>query len=331
MNGPLNTVIVSLISIGLLVPKILAESEPDWQAKYEAVVAAQRSTIIVPTLGRVIRLERRIGGSVYGTLVSLTATSVTIRSASTDTTYIPAQLTPESALTILVEDAARAKAMAAVKKEKAEYDKRVAVQQQDQQRAYRLHMQEQLREVERAKALEAEKLQQEIQKRAEQKQLADVGKNTMSQPGMSSRPSIPSTKAYKSRIESDSDDVLILDNGGVVQITAGYIGYIGFRKHAVLFGTQGRWKLWIEGKKTFKCDLLKEPTVRPLPAELSSISNVAGDGEILKMIDGAIYEVNSLDVINTRLWLGMTDALILDGSEVINLDEGELVGVTKLK
>ena len=109
------------------------------------------------------------------------------------------------------------------------------------------------------------------------------------------------------------------------------LGYVGYRKDAVLFRSSRQWKIWIEGKKVYKCDLLKAPSTRPVSAELKYISEVTDDGRILKMLDGTIFEVDSLDTIDTALWLGMSDALILNGYDLINLDEGEVVSVTQLR
>jgi hypothetical protein len=44
------------------------------------------------------------------------------------------------------------------------------------------------------------------------------------------------TIAYRTKVDSDHDDILKLENGAIVEITSGYIGYIGYRKTAILFG-----------------------------------------------------------------------------------------------
>jgi hypothetical protein len=141
------------------------------------------------------------------------------------------------------------------------------------------------------------------------------------------------TKAYKTRLESDEGDVLILDNGAVVEISSGYLGYLGYRKQCILFSTGARWRIWIQGKRTYACELLKPPQYGYLhPAEQVLISEVKGDGKILVMSHGAIYEVADIYTISTSLWLGMSEALILDDCELINFDEAdEVVEVIRLK
>ena len=68
---------------------------------------------------------------------------------------------------------------------------------------------------------------------------------------------------YKTRISEEKNDILKLDNGGVVEVTLGFVGFVGYNKKALLFKEGGRWKIWIEGKKTFPVEILKAPTSPP--------------------------------------------------------------------
>ena len=138
---------------------------------------------------------------------------------------------------------------------------------------------------------------------------------------------------YITKIDDDKDDILKLDNGGIVEITRGFLGFVGFRKDAVLYKDGGRWKIWIEGKKAFDCDVLKAPPLRPRSSgDVISISEVKGEGAILTTLRGSIYEVGDLHVLETSLWLGNFEALLIDGNRLLNLDEGgEIIDVTKLK
>ena len=108
---------------------------------------------------------------------------------------------------------------------------------------------------------------------------------------------------------------------------------MGFRKDAVLFKDGSKWEIWIEGKKVYKCDMLKAPTRRASgTGEVVCISEIKGEGKILMMLDGSIYEVDDLNTIDTALWLGNSDALLIDGTRLINFDEAdEIIDVTKLK
>lgn len=138
---------------------------------------------------------------------------------------------------------------------------------------------------------------------------------------------------YITKIDEDKDDVLMLTNGGIVEITHGFLGFLGIRKDAVLFKDGASWKIWIKGKKVYKCDLLKAPSSRASGSGTKVyISEVKGDGKILIMLDGSIYEVDDLYTTDTSLWLGNFDALLIDSTRLINFDESsEMVEVTKLK
>jgi len=139
-----------------------------------------------------------------------------------------------------------------------------------------------------------------------------------------------SETAYKGKVESDNGDILTLRNGGVVEVTSGYVGYIGYSKDAILFRSGTSWRIWIEGKRAFRCDVLKLPSGGATVVKEVTISRVAGNGAILFMTNGSVYEVDSSYTSETNSWSGST-ALILADSEIINFDSGELVTVTKLR
>lgn len=150
------------------------------------------------------------------------------------------------------------------------------------------------------------------------------------QPGAARAPAAP---VYITKIDEDKNDVLKLTNGGIVEITRGFLGFVGFRKDAVLYKDGRGWKIWIEGKKAFSCDILKAPDRRPSSSgESVSISEVKGNGKILTTLVGSLYEVGDLHTIETALWLGPFEALLIDGTRLLNLDEGgEIIDVTKIR
>jgi hypothetical protein len=143
----------------------------------------------------------------------------------------------------------------------------------------------------------------------------------------------PSTPLYITKIDDDNDDVLKLDNGAIVEITLGYLGYVGYRKDAVLYKDGEGWKIWIEGKKAFRCEILKAPDyLRSMSGKLVTISDVKGDGNILIALGGSMYEVDDLYTIDTSLWLAPFEALIIDDTRLLNLEEGgEIIDITKLR
>lgn len=137
---------------------------------------------------------------------------------------------------------------------------------------------------------------------------------------------------YESDVESEEDEIIKLDNGAIIEITDSSIGYIGYNKDCILFELGSQWKIWIEDEGTYDCSLLKASAYgRTKEAELKYLSEVAGEGTILKMLDGSVYEVNSVDAVTTSIWLGASEVLIIDNYKLINLDEeDEMIEVQQL-
>lgn len=46
-----------------------------------------------------------------------------------------------------------------------------------------------------------------------------------------------------------------------------------------------------------------------------TISKVSGDGKIVRMISGHIYEIDDFDTFDTQIWLPMEDVLICETSD----------------
>jgi len=61
------------------------------------------------------------------------------------------------------------------------------------------------------------------------------------------------------------------------------------------------------------------------------ISSVSNGGEIIVLEDGSVWQVDSIDRIDTSLWLPTENVVICDESIMINTDNGEKVNVTRLK
>jgi len=142
-----------------------------------------------------------------------------------------------------------------------------------------------------------------------------------------------SGKAYLSKVASAEDDLVRLEDGAIVEIKSGYLGYVGYRKDAVLFKDAGSWRIWIEGKKAFRCEVVRNsPQSSGRSAELVYITDVRANGQIIALNDGTLLEVDSLHTLDTGLWLGMSEAILLDGAELLNLEEsGEIIPVTRLR
>jgi hypothetical protein len=60
------------------------------------------------------------------------------------------------------------------------------------------------------------------------------------------------------------------------------------------------------------------------------ISSVSGDGTIVKLEDGSVWEVDSVDAIDSMLWLPTTDIIACD-DKLINTDDSEKVSARRLR
>ena len=107
--------------------------------------------------------------------------------------------------------------------------------------------------------------------------------------GVANVPNNEQGSGYFSNIEKENDRVLILENKAVVEIENTYVGYIGWHKKCLLYKDGHGFKIWIEGKKTYKCELLRAPQeARTVGLVTVTINEVLRDGKFLKLSDGRI-------------------------------------------
>jgi hypothetical protein len=57
---------------------------------------------------------------------------------------------------------------------------------------------------------------------------------------------------------------------------------------------------------------------------------VSDDGDILKLDDGSVWRVDPGDTIDAATWVPPVDVIVCD-DKIINLDDNEQVGVTRLR
>ena len=61
-----------------------------------------------------------------------------------------------------------------------------------------------------------------------------------------------------------------------------------------------------------------------------SIESVEGDGKVIKLDDGSMWEVDDVDTVDTALWL-VADEVVLCEGKIINSDENESADVTPIR
>lgn len=135
---------------------------------------------------------------------------------------------------------------------------------------------------------------------------------------------LPTNSCFESKIDGIADDIVKLRNGTILQITGLPPVLVLPGKRAILFRTNAEQKLWIEGKKAYRCVVTKQPeiTVQTHSVRESRIFSVSTDGALIKLLDGSAYEVDMLDRIHTMLWLPAQTAVIADDSEMLAPDRG---------
>ena len=141
----------------------------------------------------------------------------------------------------------------------------------------------------------------------------------------------PGSYVYEAKIEETRDHVFILSNGAVVEV-ATYVGYVGYRKDAVLFFIGAGCRLWIEGKRVYRCSLSRNPAAqaRKTSAALVLIQRISNSGDVLVLDDGSVFEVSYQGYL-TSIWLP-GEAILMDDSRVIHLDSSdEVVDVVRLR
>ncbi len=136
---------------------------------------------------------------------------------------------------------------------------------------------------------------------------------------------------FEGTVDETDGNVVQLSNGAIAEVT-GYLGFVGYGSDAMLVRDGRGWRLWIEGKQTYSVRLLREPAAWSGRAgELVNISEVLGNGAILRLLDGRILEVSPIDQVYTGIWPGFSEAILIGGYELFNLDRGQKVRITAIR
>lgn len=125
-----------------------------------------------------------------------------------------------------------------------------------------------------------------------------------------------SVRAHVTAVRSAEDNTVRLQNGAVVDIPVGYIGYTARGTDAVLMLSGYECRLWLQGN-THRCSAVRSPRGEGTTARLTFIADVRADGSILELGTGQLYEVLYEDYITSSWCCG--EALVIGESRVLNL------------
>ncbi len=103
----------------------------------------------------------------------------------------------------------------------------------------------------------------------------------------------------------------ILNSGQLAQALAAETQVAESRKHAIV----------------------QEPLVTRSYSSCESghwVDSVSDDGQIVKLEDGSVWKVDTVDTVDSSLWLPVTD-IVACGNRLINTEDNETVGATRIR
>jgi len=127
---------------------------------------------------------------------------------------------------------------------------------------------------------------------------------------------------YITSVSQVSGDTIALSDGAVVEKTSyDYLGYLS-GSDAVLFpGTYGV-RLWVKGQGVLDGTLLRSPYGKPdAHAVQVTVMRSRGQGEFLELDTGELLAVDPMDAVDTQLWIGPFDALVLGDGRLVSLEQ----------
>ena len=107
-------------------------------------------------------------------------------------------------------------------------------------------------------------------------------------------------------------------------------------KHDLLIGSQVDVVQQAEHREATKISTTSRPSTKQHYARSGGcdsghwVDSVSDDGDIVKLEDGSIWEVDAGDTVDSMLWLPTTDILACP-HKLINTEDNETVGATRLK
>ena len=90
-----------------------------------------------------------------------------------------------------------------------------------------------------------------------------------------------------------------------------------------------------KAEQSFRESAVQQPMQPAQPRSLGCqsghwVESVSDDGEIIKLEDGSIWEVDAADAVDSALWLPTTEIVACDG-KLINTDDNEKVAATRIR
>ena len=138
-----------------------------------------------------------------------------------------------------------------------------------------------------------------------------------------------STIAHVTKVEDATNELVKLRNGAILELTGAYLAIPSYRD-AVLLSAGLRCRLWVEGKRTYPCRLLKAPVMRGQEVSVDVLTGVNADGKLVRLSSGLMYEVQFQSYV-AALWIAGSEILDFGDGRLLNLDyDSEIVMVSTI-
>jgi len=111
--------------------------------------------------------------------------------------------------------------------------------------------------------------------------------------------------------------------------------FLGVGSELILPDSDQKCRIW-NSSSLGSIEGLTAPSLSQSPQRSSGCENghwiqsVAANGEIIKLEDGSIWQVDGVDRVTSSIWLPVSNITIC-GSYLINTDDGEKVSAIRLK
>jgi len=139
--------------------------------------------------------------------------------------------------------------------------------------------------------------------------------------------------AVVSKVDELNGSIAKLRNGMIVEFGLLAPSFVGFGKDCIVFKSGSGHKIWIAGKKAYRCEIIKAGDfVRERSIREDSIDKVIDNGAVIKLSTSGLFDVDVFSRSATALWMPGSSVLLIDGIEMVCLDDGdEIVNVSAIR
>jgi hypothetical protein len=154
--------------------------------------------------------------------------------------------------------------------------------------------------------------------------------NLSAQDGYSRSKNVGYYEASISSVKKDGyfDKYFRMYDGSVWRSSYPYDFHTG--EFYIIFESEGNYGTGYTNSGTYTFSLYSgKPSV--YEGKMLYVEKEYGDGSVLKLSDGCVYEVDSYDTYNTRYWYPPYKVLMITDRKLIYLEKQKKIGITLIK